>query len=72
MTVAKLLIYGLTDDEDFYTDFYFNPNEVQAVFMADEKLISIVLSGQIYEIQYNLLLLNEIKDNLKLKTLGFN
>ena len=61
MVVAKLLVYGLTDDENYLVDFYFNPYQVQAVFMASEQYISIVISGQIYELEYSLELLNKVK-----------
>ena len=72
MTVGKLLMYGLTDEENYLVDFYFDVNQVQAVFVADEEYISTVISGQIYELEYSLPLLNEIKATLKTKTLGFN
>jgi len=66
MIKAKLLMYGLTDEENFSVDFYFNPYEVQAVFMADENYISIVLSGQIYELEYSIELLNKVKGYLNI------
>lgn len=72
MITAKLLIYGLTDEDSSLVDFFFDINQVQAVFMSEEDYISVVISGQIYELEYNLLLLNDIKNILKLKTLGFN
>jgi hypothetical protein len=64
MIKAKLLMYGLSDDDDYFVDFYFNINEVQAYFMANEEEISIVLSGQIYELEYNVKLMNTLKRHL--------
>ena len=66
MIQSKLLMYGLIEGDDYYVDFFFNINQVQAYFMADENNISIVLSGQIYELEYNLKLLNTIKHHLNL------
>jgi hypothetical protein len=56
-------MYGLSDD-DYFVDFYFNINEVQGYFMANEEEISIVLSGQIYELEYNVKLMNTLKRHL--------
>jgi hypothetical protein len=64
MIKAKLLMYGLSDDDNYFVDFYFNINEVQAYFMANEEEISIVLSGQIYELEYNVKLMNTLKRHL--------
>jgi hypothetical protein len=64
MIKAKLLMYGLSDDDDYFVDFYFNINEVQAYFMANEEEISIVLSGQIYELEYNANLMSTLKRHL--------
>jgi hypothetical protein len=64
MIKAKLLMYGLSDDDDYFVDFYFNINEVQAYFMANEEHISIVLSGQIYELEYTAKLMNTLKRHL--------
>lgn len=66
MTQARLLMYGLIDEDNYYVDFDFNPNEVQAYFMSDEIHISIVLSGQIYELEYTAKLLSIIKNRLNL------
>ena len=57
-------MYGLSDDDDYFVDFYFNINEVQAYFMANEEHISIVLSGQIYELEYTAKLMNTLKRHL--------
>jgi len=65
-------MYGLTDEENFLVPFYFNVNDVQAVFVADEQYLSIVLSGQIYELEYSQNIFDEIKSVLALKTLRFN
>ena len=51
MEVAKLLMYGLTDEDGY---------------------IGVVLSGQIYELEYSQSLFDNIKAVLSLKTLGFN
>ena len=72
MIVSKLLMYGLTDEENFLVPFYFNVNDVQAVFIADEQYLSIVLSGQIYELEYSQNIFDEIKSTLSLKTIRFN
>jgi hypothetical protein len=34
MIVSKLLMYGLTDEENYLVDFYFDENQVQAVFCS--------------------------------------
>lgn len=73
MTVAKLLMYGLSDEENYLTEFYFDINQVQGFFInRDLDYISVIISGQIYELEYNLNLLNEIKNTLNIKTLGLN
>ena len=72
MIVSKLLMYGLTDEENYLVDFYFDENQVQAVFVASEEHLSIVISGQIYELEYNQQLFQILKHNLSIKTLGFN
>lgn len=72
MIVSKLLMYGLTDEENYLVDFYFDENQVQAVFVASEEHLSIVISGQIYELEYSQKLFETIKQNLSIKTLGFN
>jgi len=72
MTTARLLMYGLTDTDNYLIDFFFDVNQVQAVFMAEESYISTVIGGQIYELEYSLELLEEIKSTLKMRTLGFN
>jgi hypothetical protein len=69
MTVSKLLMYGLDDSENYLFDFFFDINAVQGCFMADEEHISVVISGQIYELEYSSKLLEEVKNALKLKTL---
>lgn len=69
MTVAKLLMYGETHDENYLVDFFFDINSVQAVFMSDDEYVSVVISGQIYELEYSSKLLEEVKNALKLKTL---
>ena len=72
MIVSKLLMYGLTDEENYLADFYFDVNQVQAVFISDESYLSIVIGGQIYELEYSQSIFEEIKNTLKMKTLGFN
>jgi len=54
------------EDENYYVDFYFNINQVQAYYVGDEDHISIVLSGQIYELEYSATLLNTLKRHLNL------
>ena len=58
---AKLKMYGQTELEDYFVDFYFNMEHVQAFYMSSENLISIVISGQIYELEYNRSLYTIIK-----------
>ncbi len=65
-------MYGLTDEENYLADFYFDINQVQAVFVSDENYLSVVLGGQIYEIEYSQSIFEDIKNTLKMKTLGFN
>lgn len=73
MITTKLLCYGLTDDENFYVDFHFDLTQIQAFFMANEKDISLVISGQIYEVTYSESLLNLLKKTLSISNkLNFN
>lgn len=72
MEVAKLLMYGLTDEDGYFVDFYFNINQVQGVFVNEDGYLGLVISGQIYELEYNERLFENIKNVLSLKTLGFN
>lgn len=64
MITTKLLCYGLTDDTDYYVDFHFDVNQVQGFFMSNEKDISLVIGGQIYEVSYRESLLNLLKVEL--------
>ena len=66
MVKSRLLMYGLMEDENYYVDFYFNINQVQAYFIADQDHISIVLSGQIYELEYDAKILGTLKHHLNL------
>ena len=68
MEVAKLLMYGLTDEDGYFVDFYFNINQVQGMFVNEDGYIGVVLSGQIYELEYSESLFNNIKGVLSLKT----
>ena len=72
MVVAKLLMYGLTDEDEYFVDFYFNINQVQGCFVNEDGYLGVVLSGQIYELDFSEGLFEEIKSVLALKTLGFN
>lgn len=72
MVVAKLLMYGLTDEDEYLTDFYFDENQAQGVFVNEDGYIGVILSGQIYELEYSENLFQHIKNVLALKTLGFN
>jgi len=72
MEVAKLLMYGMTDEDSYFVDFYFNINQVQGMFVNEDGYIGVVLSGQIYELEYSKSLFDNIKGVLSLKTLGFN
>jgi len=72
MEVAKLLMYGMTDEDGYFVDFYFNINQVQGMFVNEDDYIGVVLSGQIYELEYSKSLFDNIKGVLSLKTLGFN
>ena len=66
MVKSRLLMYGLMEDENYYVDFYFNINQVQAYYVGDEDHISIVLSGQIYELEYDAKILATLKHHLNL------
>jgi hypothetical protein len=73
MITTKLLCYGLTDDDNYYVDFHFDLTQIQAFFMANEKDISLVISGQIYEVTYSESLLNLLKKTLSISNkLNFN
>ena len=52
MIVSKFLTYDDNETET-WVDFYFNENEVQGLFVSKESYLCIVLSGQIYELEYN-------------------
>jgi len=71
MIVSKFLTYD-NDETETWVDFYFNPNDVQGVFVSKEQYLCIVLSGQIYELEYSQNIFDEIKSVLALKTLRFN
>ena len=72
MVVAKLLMYGLTDEDEYFTDVHFDENQAQGVFVNEDGYIGVILSGQIYELEYSENLFQHIKNVLALKTLGFN
>lgn len=72
MEVAKLLMYGITEEDEYFVDFYFDINQVQGCFVNEDGYIGLVLSGQIYELEYTESLFCNIKGVLSLKTLGFN
>ena len=58
---GKLKVYGDYPNDDNFVDFYFNLESVNAFYMTDIELINIVISGQIYELEYNKSLYNTIK-----------
>jgi len=72
MVVAKLLMYGLTDEDEYFVDFHFDENQAQGVFVNEDGYLGVILSGQIYELEYSEVLFAEIKSVLALKKLGFN
>jgi hypothetical protein len=65
-------MYGLTDEDEYLTDFHFYENQAQGVFVNEDGYIGVILSGQIYELEYSENLFQHIKNVLALKTLGFN
>lgn len=71
MIVSKFLTYD-EDDSQTWVDLYFKPNDVQGVFISKDGYLCIILSGQIYELEYSKNLFDTIKQNLSIKTLGFN
>lgn len=58
---GKLKVYGLEFEDTTFIDFYFNLESVNAFYMGEEDLISIVIGGQIYELEYNKNLYKTIK-----------
>ena len=58
---GKLKVYGLEFEDTTFVDFYFNLESVNAFYMGEEDLISIVIGGQIYELEYNKSLYKTIK-----------
>jgi len=72
MELAKLLMYGLTDEDEYLVDFYFDINQVQGMFVNEDGYLGVILSGQIYELEYSEELLLNIKAVLSLKKLGFS
>jgi len=58
---GKLKVYGLEFEDTTFIDFYFNIESVNAFYMGEEDLISIVIGGQIYELEYNKNLYKTIK-----------
>lgn len=58
---GKLKVYGLDIEDTSFIDFYFNLESVNAFYMSEEDLISIVIGGQIYELEYNKNLYKVIK-----------
>jgi hypothetical protein len=58
---GKLKVYGLEFEDTNFIDFYFNLESVNAFYMGEEDLISIVIGGQIYELEYNKNLYKTIK-----------
>lgn len=71
MIVSKFLTYD-EDDSQTWVDLYFNPNDVQGVFISKDGYLCIILSGQIYELEYSKSIFQEIKNTLQLKTISFN
>lgn len=71
MIVSKFLTYD-EDDSQTWVDLYFNPNDVQSVFISKNGYLCIILSGQIYKLEYIKNLFEDIKNNLQLKTISFN
>lgn len=67
---AKLLMYGLTDDENYLVDFTFDINSVQGYYIDKElDYLSVIISGQVYELEYNKELHQEIEASLKVRKL---
>lgn len=58
---GRLKVYGLEFEDTTFVDFNFNLENVNAFYMSEEDLISIVIGGQIYELEYNKNLYKVIK-----------
>lgn len=70
MTVARVLI--TTDDGNEYRTFYFNENNVDAIYVIDSESMGVVIHGADFIMQFDTNIFERIKETLKLKTLGFN
>ena len=62
---AKVKLYDT--EENFLSDFQFLSNAVSGYFMSDENTITVLVNGVEYMCEYNLTLLNQIKQALKEK-----
>ena len=70
MTVAQVLI--TTDDGNEYRTFYFNENNVDAIYVIDSESMGVVIHGADFIMKFDTNIFERIKETLKLKTLGFN
>lgn len=59
---AKVKLYDT--EENFLSDFQFLSNAVSGYFMSDENTITVLVNGVEYMCEYNLTLLNQIKQAL--------
>lgn len=59
---AKVKLYDT--EENFLSDFQFISNAVSGYFMSDENTITVLVNGVEYMCEYNLTLLNNIKQAL--------
>ena len=59
---AKVKLYDT--EENFLSDFQFLSNAVSGYFMSDENTITVLVNGVEYMCEYNLTLLNNIKQAL--------
>ena len=62
---AKVKLYDT--EENFLSDLQFLSNAVSGYFMSYEKIITVLVNGVQYMCEYNLTLLNQIKQALKEK-----
>ena len=62
---AKVKLYDT--EENFLSDFQFLSNAISGYFMSYENTITVLVNGVQYMCEYNLTLLNQIKQALKEK-----
>jgi hypothetical protein len=70
MTKGQILID--TELQQEYRIFYFDENSVNGIYIIDSETMGLVIHGADFIMKFDQNIFEKIKNQLSLKTLGFN